>query len=164
MKNFNSKSNQFKSPMKTKTRKRIHRVIDLTKASIEKVDLSRFFKSEIPKRSKMAAHVKREILIAFEVRDMFRSMSVSTILDEKREASVLKHETFDLNKVNVVDMVSKVEKTVVIPTAYDTVHDRILGTFRKGKNFVKHTMQTVEVVPTIDWNNFSYPPINNIES
>lgn len=57
----------------------------MTKASIEKVDLSRFFKSEIPKRSKMAANVKREILIAFEVRDMFRSMSVSSILDDKEK-------------------------------------------------------------------------------
>lgn len=158
--------NQFKNQNQksTKMRKRVRRAVDLTKASIEKVDLSRFFKSDIPKRSKMAASVKREILIAFEVRDMFRGMSLSSILDEKREASVLKHETSLLNKVNVVDMVSRVEKTVVIPTAYDTVHDRILGTFRKGKNFVKHTMQTVDVIPTIDWNSFSYPPINNIES
>ena len=156
----------MKNQMKTQTkmRKRIRRAVDMTKASIEKVDLSRFFKSDIPKRSKMAASVKREIFIAFEVRDMFRSMSVSSILDDKREANVLKHETFTLNKVNIVDTITPVEKTVVIPTAYEIVHDVVLGTFRKGKNFVKHTVQTVDVIPTIDWNHFSYPPINNIES
>ena len=146
--------NQMKTQTQTKMRKRIRRAVDMTKASIEKVDLSRFFKSDIPKRSKMAA----------SVRDMFRSMSVSSILDDKREANVLKHETFTLNKVNIVDTITPVEKTVVIPTAYEVVHDVVLGTFRKGKNFVKHTVQTVDVIPTIDWNHFSYPPINNIES
>jgi len=154
--------NQFKN--QTKMRKRIRNVVNVTKESIEKVDLSRFFKSDIPKRSKMAANVKKEILIAFEVRDMFRDMSISSILDEKREASVLKYETSYLNKVNLVDTVSKVEKTVVVPTAYDVVHDTILGTFRKGKNFVKHTVQTVDIIPIIDWNSFSYPQINNVES
>jgi hypothetical protein len=154
--------NQFKN--QTKMRKRIRNVVNVTKESIEKVDLSRFFKSDIPKRSKMAANVKKEILIAFEVRDMFRDMSISSLLDEKREASVLKYETSYLNKVNLVDTVSKVEKTVVVPTAYDVVHDTILGTFRKGKNFVKHTVQTVDIIPTIDWNSFSYPQINNVES
>jgi hypothetical protein len=154
--------NQFKN--QTKMRKRIRNVVNVTKESIEKVDLSRFFKSDIPKRSKMAANVKKEILIAFEVRDMFRDMSISSILDEKREASVLKYETSYFNKVNLVDTVSKVEKTVVVPTAYDVVHDTILGTFRKGKNFVKHTVQTVDIIPTIDWNSFSYPQINNVES
>lgn len=77
---------------------------------------------------------------------------------------MLKHETFTLNKVNLVDTVSPVEKTVVVPTAYEIVHDVVLGTYRKGKNFVKHTVQTVDVIPTMDWNHFSYPPINNLES
>jgi hypothetical protein len=152
----------MKNQMKTQTkmRKRIHRAVDMTKASIEKVDLSRFFKSDIPKRSKMAASVKREILIAFEVRDMFRSMNISSMLDEKREASVMHTDTFKLNKVNLVDRVTPCEKTVIVPTAYEIVNDAVLGTFRKGKNFIQHTIQGVEVVPSLDWDNFSYPKIN----
>lgn len=152
----------MKNQMKTQTkmRKRIRRAVDMTKASIEKVDLSRFFKSEIPKRSKMAASVKREILIAFEVRDMFRSMNISSMLDEKREASVMHTDTFKLNKVNLVDRVTPCEKTVIVPTAYEIVNDAVLGTFRKGKNFIQHTIQGVEVVPSLDWDNFSYPKIN----
>jgi hypothetical protein len=152
----------MKNQMKTQTkmRKRIYRAVDMTKASIEKVDLSRFFKSDIPKRSKMAASVKREILIAFEVRDMFRSMNISSMLDEKREASVMHTDTFKLNKVNLVDRVTSCEKTVIVPTAYEIVNDAVLGTFRKGKNFIQHTIQGVEVVPSLDWDNFSYPKIN----
>jgi hypothetical protein len=150
----------MKTQNQTKMRKRIRRAVDMTKASIEKVDLSRFFKSDIPKRSKMAASVKREILIAFEVRDMFRSMNISSMLDEKREASVMHTDTFKLNKVNLVDRVTPCEKTVIVPTAYEIVNDAVLGTFRKGKNFIQHTIQGVEVVPSLDWDNFSYPKIN----
>jgi hypothetical protein len=142
-----------------KLRKRIRRTVDATKVTIEKVDLSRFFTPKVPKRSKMAAMTKKEILLSFEVRDMFRNLSVSTILDDKREASVMRHETFSLNKVKVVDTITPVEKTVVVPTAYDIVHDAVLGTYRKGKNFVKHTVQTVDVIPTLDWNHFSFPTI-----
>ncbi len=71
----------------------------------------------------------------------------------------MRHETFALNKVKVVDTITPVEKTVVVPTAYDIVHDAVLGTYRKGKNFVKHTVQTVDVIPTLDWNHFSFPAI-----
>lgn len=142
-----------------KLRKRIRRTVDATKVTIEKVDLSRFFTPKVPKRSKMAAMTKKEILLSFEVRDMFRNLSVSAILDDKREASVMRHETFSLNKVKVVDTITPVEKTVVVPTAYDIVHDAVLGTYRKGKNFVKHTVQTVDVIPTLDWNHFSFPAI-----
>ena len=142
-----------------KLRKRIRRTVDATKVTIEKVDLSRFFTPKVPKRSKMAAMTKKEILLSFEVRDMFRNLSVSAILDDKREASVMRHETFSLNKVKVVDTITPVEKTVVVPTAYDIVHDAVLGTYRKGKNFVKHTVQTVDVIPTLDWNHFSFPTI-----
>ena len=147
-----------------KLRKRIRRTVDATKVTIEKVDLSRFFTPKVPKRPKMAAMTKKEILLSFEVRDMFRNLSVSAILDDKREASVMRHETFALNKVKLVDTITPVEKTIVVPTAYEIVHDAVLGTFRKGKNFVKHTVQTIDVIPTMDWNHFSYPPINNIES
>lgn len=142
-----------------KLRKRIRKTVDATKVTIEKVDLSRFFTPKVPKRSKMAAMTKKEILLSFEVRDMFRNLSVSAILDDKREASVMRHETFSLNKVKVVDTITPVEKTVVVPTAYDIVHDAVLGTYRKGKNFVKHTVQTVDVIPTLDWNHFSFPAI-----
>jgi hypothetical protein len=142
-----------------KLRKRIRRTVDATKVTIEKVDLSRFFTPKVPKRSKMAAMTKKEILLSFEIRDMFRNLSVSAILDDKREASVMRHETFSLNKVKVVDTITPVEKTVVVPTAYDIVHDAVLGTYRKGKNFVKHTVQTVDVIPTLDWNHFSFPAI-----
>jgi len=142
-----------------KLRKRIRRTVDATKVTIEKVDLSRFFTPKVPKRSKMAAMTKKEILLSFEVRDMFRNLSVSAILDDKREASVMRHETFSLNKVKLVDTITPVEKTVVVPTAYDIVHDAVLGTYRKGKNFVKHTVQTVDVIPTLDWNHFSFPAI-----
>jgi hypothetical protein len=143
-----------------KLRRRIRKTVDATKVTIEKVDLSRFFKKDIPKRPSYLAAKKKEILISFEVRDMFRNMNLSSLLDEKREASVMRHDTFALNKVNVIDRITPVEKTVTVPTAYEIVNDAVLGTFRKGKNFIQHTIKSVEVIPSLDWDHFSYPKIN----
>jgi hypothetical protein len=155
--NQSNQFNQFKNKIK-KTRNRIR--VYLNEPSVEKIDLSKFFRQEIPKRNFYSAAKKREILIAFEVRDMFRDMSIKTILDEKRESNVLEKDTSNLNKVKVVDCITSVEKTVVVPTAFDIVNDAVLGTFRKGKNFIQHTIQSVEVIPTLDWDHFSYPKIN----
>jgi hypothetical protein len=140
--------------------KKLRKRIQSAQTTIEKVDLSKFFKKDVPKRPSYLAAKKREILISFEVRDMFRNMNISSILDEKREASVMHTDTFNLNKVNVVDRVTPCEKTVIVPTAYEIVNDAVLGTFRKGKNFIQHTIQGVEVLPSLDWENFSYPKIN----
>jgi hypothetical protein len=140
--------------------KKLRKRIQSAQTTIEKVDLSKFFKKDVPKRPSYLAAKKREILISFEVRDMFRNMNISSILDEKREASVMHTDTFNLNKVNVVDRVTPMEKTVTVPTAYEIVNDAVLGTFRKGKDFVKLTIQGVEVLPSLDWDNFSYPKIN----
>lgn len=140
--------------------KKLRKRIQSAQTTIEKVDLSKFFKKDVPKRPSYLAAKKREILISFEVRDMFRNMNISSILDEKREASVMHTDTFNLNKVNVVDRVTPMEKIVTVPTAYEIVNDAVLGTFRKGKDFVRLTIQGVEVLPSLDWDNFSYPKIN----
>lgn len=142
--------------MKTGMKKLRKRILKSSNVSVEKIDTTRFFKTKMIKRSLLAASVKREISLSFEVRDMFRELSGINLRNTV--------ETKELSKIPVVDRITPVQKTVIVPTAYDVVQDAVLGTFRKGKQFVQTQVEKLEVLPVIDWEHFSYPILHNIEN
>lgn len=115
----------------------------IIKQTSEKVNLTRFYRTKINRRKPIDAETKRQLMLSFEVRDMFRELS-GINLREKTEINVL-------SKVNTVDQITPVQKTVVVPTAYEVVQDAVLGTFRKGKQFVQTQVEKLEVLPVIDW-------------
>jgi hypothetical protein len=70
------------------------------------------------------------------------------MINEKRD---LRH----LSKPPVKDQIVSFKKKVVYATSYDVLQDTILGTYRRGKNYVKRKIDAVEVVAVIDWDSFA---------
>lgn len=128
--------------MNTMKRNRIRK--SSINTTVEKVDLSHLKAFKVKKRNPVDANWKRERLLAFEVRDMFRSLTVDNILFEKGQSR--------LAKVETRPTISKVEKTVSHPTSYRMVKDTVLGMYRIGQNFVRTQIEVLEVQDVIDWN------------
>lgn len=123
-------------------RSRKHKTID--GQSYEKVDTSRFFK--VKARSIKKALDKLEFIHTLEVRDMFRSLTVDTILADKREA-----------RVNLTYR-QAVEKEIAIPIKTVTATEyKETGNLGFGYpqftpcNFIERFQLKVEVVPTVEW-------------
>jgi hypothetical protein len=123
-------------------RTRKHKTIDGT--SYEKVDTSRFFR--VKARSVKKALDKLEFIHSLEVRDMFRSLTVNTILADKREA-----------RVNLTYRDS-VEQEIVIPikttvaTEYKETGNNGFGypLFTPCK-FIEQFQLVKQIVPTVGW-------------
>jgi hypothetical protein len=79
---------------------------------------------------------------------MFKGLSYDSMLNEKRD---LRH----LSKPPVKEQVVSFKKRIVFATSYDVLQDSILGTYRRGKNYVKRKIDAMEVVPVIDWDSFA---------
>lgn len=128
-------------------RTRIHK-IQKTK-NVERVDLSHLKAFRVKARPEHEAMTKQERLLTWEVRDMFKHLSYDTVLNEKRDC---RH----LSKPPVKEQIVPFKKKVTFATSYDILHDTVLGTYRRGKNFVKRRVDAMEVVQVIDWDNFAY--------
>jgi len=115
---------------------------------IEKVSLSHLRAFRIEARPKQDALTRKERLLSYEIRDMFKNLSYETMINEKRD---LRH----LSKPPVKDQIVSFKKKVVYATSYDVLQDTILGTYRRGKNYVKRKIDAMEVVAVIDWDSFA---------
>lgn len=115
---------------------------------VEKVSLSHLRAFRIEARPKQDALTRKERLLSYEIRDMFKNLSYETMINEKRD---LRH----LSKPPVKDQIVSFKKKVVYATSYDVLQDTILGTYRRGKNYVKRKIDAMEVVAVIDWDSFA---------
>jgi hypothetical protein len=115
---------------------------------VEKVNLSHLRAFRIEARPKQDALTRKERLLSYEIRDMFKNLSYETMINEKRD---LRH----LSKPPVKDQIVSFKKKVVYATSYDVLQDTILGTYRRGKNYVKRKIDAMEVVPALDWDSFA---------
>jgi hypothetical protein len=115
---------------------------------VEKVSLSHLRAFRIESRPKQDALTRKERLLTYEIRDMFKGLSYDSMLNEKRD---LRH----LSKPPVKEQVVSFKKRIVFATSYDVLQDSILGTYRRGKNYVKRKIDAMEVVPVIDWDSFA---------
>jgi hypothetical protein len=115
---------------------------------VEKVSLSHLRAFRIEARHKQDALPRQERLLTYEIRDMFKNLSYETMLNEKRD---LRH----LSKPPVKEQIVSFKKRIVYATSYDVLQDTILGTYRRGKNYVKRKIDAMEVVPVIDWDSFA---------
>ncbi len=123
-------------------RNRKHKTID--GKSYEKVDTSRFFKVKA-RRIKKALD-KLEFIHTREVRDMFRGLTVDTILADRREARVLLTYREEVGKEVTIPI-----KTTV-PTNYKETGDLGFGYPKFTPcNFVQSLQLVTEVVPTVGW-------------
>ena len=123
-------------------RNRKHKTID--GKSYEKVDLSRFFKVKV-RSAKKALH-KLEFIHTKEVRDMFRSLTVDTILADKREARV------NLTYREAVEQEVTVPIKTTMPTEYKETGDLGFGYPRFTPcNFVERLQLVTQVVPVVGW-------------
>jgi hypothetical protein len=122
--------------------------LNKTTQTVEKVELSHLRAFRIESRTKIDALTRQERLLAYEVRTMFKHLSYDNVLNEKRD---LRH----LSKPPIKEQIVPFKKKVVLATSYEVLHDNILGTYRRGKNYVKRKIDAIEVVPVIDWDSFA---------
>ena len=123
-------------------RSRKHKTID--GMSYEKVDTSRFFK--VKARSIKKALDKLEFIHTLEVRDMFRSLTVDTILADKREARV------NLTYRDAVEKEIAIPIKTTVPTEYKETGNLGFGYPQFTPcNFIERFQLQVEVVPTVGW-------------
>lgn len=123
-------------------RKRLSKTVD--GKTYEKVDTSRFFR--IKARSVKNALDKLQFIHTKEVRDMFRSLTVDTILADKRESRL------NLTYREAVEQEISYPVKTNIPTEF--VHTENDG-FNYPKftpcNFVERLMLVTETLPVVKW-------------
>jgi hypothetical protein len=123
-------------------RNRKHKTID--GKSYEKVDTSRFFR--VKARSVKNALSKLEFIHTKEVRDMFRSLTVDTILADKREARV------SLTYRDAVEQEIAIPIKTVVPTDFKETGDLGFGYPKFTPcNFIERLQVQVQLVSTIGW-------------
>lgn len=110
----------------------------------EKVDTSRFFR--VKARSVKKALDKLEFIHSLEVKDMFRSLTVNTILADKREARV------NLSYRDGVEQEVAFKIKTTVPTEYKETGNDGFGypAFTPCK-FVERLQLVKLVVPTVGW-------------
>lgn len=123
-------------------RTRKHKTID--GKSYEKVDTSRFFK--VKARSIKNALAKLEFIHTKEIKDMFRNLTVDTILADRREARV------NLTYREGVEQEISFPIKITVPTQYKETGD--FG-FQYPKftpcNFIQLDSVDRKIVPTVGW-------------
>ena len=123
-------------------RSRLSKTVD--GKTYEKVDTSRFFR--VKARSIKKALDKLEFIHTREVRDMFRSLTVDTILADKREARV------NLTYRDAVEKEIAVPIKTTVPTEYKETGNLGFGYPQfTACNFIERFQLQVEVVPTVGW-------------
>lgn len=123
-------------------RTRKHKTID--GKSYEKVDTSRFFR--VKARSVKKALDKLQFIHSLEVRDMFRSLTVDSLLADKREARV------NLSYRVAVEQEVAFQIKTTMPTQFrETSNDGFGYPAYTPCNFIEQLQLVKLVVPTVGW-------------
>lgn len=79
-----------------------------------------------------------------EISQMFKHLTVDSILEEKRYLK-------SLTQLPTKQTIISVQEEIVVPQDYEIIPDIVLGSIRVGKNYLKTFIERLEVVSVIDW-------------
>lgn len=95
-------------------------------------------------RTKRFISKKLERVREVEISNMFKHLTIDSILDEKRYLKTL-------TQLPTKQTIIPVREEVVVPQDYEVIPDIVLGNIRVGKNYLKTFIERLEVVSVIDW-------------
>lgn len=95
-------------------------------------------------RTKQFILKKLERVRENEIIQMFKYLTVDSILEEKRYLK-------SLTQLPTKQTIISVQEEVVVPQDYEIIPDLVLGNIRVGKNYLKTFIERLEVVSVIDW-------------
>ena len=95
-------------------------------------------------RTKRFISKKLERIREVEISNMFKHLTIDSILDEKRYLKTL-------TQLPTKQTIIPVREEVVVPQDYEVIPDIVLGNIRVGKNYLKTFIERLEVVSVIDW-------------
>lgn len=95
-------------------------------------------------RTKRFISKKLERIREVEISNMFKHLTIDSILDEKRYLKTL-------TQLPTKQTIIPVQEEVVVPQDYEVIPDIVLGNIRVGKNYLKTFIERLEVVSVIDW-------------
>jgi tRNA G37 N-methylase Trm5 len=95
-------------------------------------------------RTKRFISKKLERIREVEISNMFKHLTIDSILDEKRYLKTL-------TQLPTKQTIISVREEVVVPQDYEIIPDIVLGNIRVGKNYLKTFIERLEVVSVIDW-------------
>jgi len=95
-------------------------------------------------RTKRFISKKLERVREVEISNMFKHLTIDSILDEKRYLKTL-------TQLPTKQTIIPVREEVVVPQDYEIIPDIVLGNIRVGKNYLKTFIERLEVVSVIDW-------------
>jgi tRNA G37 N-methylase Trm5 len=79
-----------------------------------------------------------------EISQMFKYLTIDSILEEKRYLK-------SLTQLPTKQTIISVQEEIVVPQDYEIIPDIVLGNIRVGKNYLKTFIERLEVVSVIDW-------------
>lgn len=121
-------------------RKRIIKTVKVYSTSIN--TLTNVF--PIKGRTKRFILKKLERVREVEINEMFKELTIDSILDEKRYLKTL-------TQLPTKQTIISVREEIVVPQDYEIIPDIVLGNIRVGKNYLKTFIERLEVVSVIDW-------------
>jgi len=95
-------------------------------------------------RTKRFISKKLERIREVEISNMFKHLTIDSILDEKRYLKTL-------TQLPTKQTIIPVREEIVVPQDYEVIPDIVLGNIRVGKNYLKTFIERLEVVSVIDW-------------
>ena len=95
-------------------------------------------------RTKRFISKKLERIRENEITQMFKYLTVDSILKEKRYLK-------SLTQLPTKQTIISVQEEIVVPQDYEIIPDIVLGSIRVGKNYLKTFIERLEVVSVIDW-------------
>lgn len=95
-------------------------------------------------RTKRFISKKLERIRENEITQMFKYLTVDSILKEKRYLK-------SLTQLPTKQTIISVQEEIVVPQDYEIIPDIVLGSIRVGKNYLKTFIERFEVVSVIDW-------------
>ena len=95
-------------------------------------------------RTKRFISKKLERIRENEITQMFKYLTIDSILEEKRYLK-------SLTQLPTKQTIIPVQEEIVVPQDYEIIPDIVLGNIRVGKNYLKTFIERLEVVSVIDW-------------
>ena len=95
-------------------------------------------------RTKRFISKKLERIREVEISNMFKHLTIDSILNEKRYLKTL-------TQLPTKQTIISVKEEIVVPQDYEVIPDIVLGNIRVGKNYLKTFIERLEVVSVIDW-------------
>lgn len=121
-------------------RKRIIKTVKVYSTSIN--TLTNVF--PIKGRTKRFILKKLERVREVEINEMFKELTIDSILEEKRYLKTL-------TELPTKQTIISFKEEIVVPQDYEIIPDILLGNIRIGKNYIKTFIERLEVVSEIDW-------------